>query len=88
MEIASWLLIVAEIRENSGFRIESIRPVWIVHACCQNKQFQLALNLASIAESTLAVDTHQFWQRIVSSIAFAPTLINRINYQISSAERF
>ena len=80
------LFIVAKVRENSGFRIKSIRPVWIVHACCQNQQIQLALDLASITKSALAIDTHQLRQWIVSRITYASALINCVNYQIRSAE--
>ena len=82
MEIAPRLLVIAEVSEDPGFEVKRIRPVGIIHAGCQNEHVQSAFYLAPVSKAALTVDAHESGERIIASIAPAPSLINCIDYQI------
>jgi hypothetical protein len=82
MEFSAGLLVIAVVSEDSGFAVEEVRPVGIVHARRKDEHVQLTCYFSAFTKATLAIDAKQSGKRIVTCIAKPTTLITGVDVKI------
>ena len=73
--------VVAVIGENPGLPVETVRPVVLFGCKREHRQFRSFL-CADVAEAALVADTDQVRERVIRSVAVAPTLIDGIDQKV------
>ena len=83
MEFAPRLLVVPIVSEDTGLRIESIRPVRVIHAGHQHEQMKSARNLSASPEAALAVHPKKLGKRVIDGVPRPATAIDGIDKKVS-----
>ena len=82
MEASTRLLVVAEVCEDTGLRIEAVGPVRIRQGRDQHDHVQLGPKVAAIAEPSLVAHAEKLGKWVIAGIAAPPALIRGIHDQI------